>query len=130
MTSDLENDNVMRTKRASRWRSVLFQRSTWAVSPVSRAHGCMLLFRNDRSIDFQEVGEAMTEAKLLRNRLPQPLACLFAPIPNGVCYHLPCLTAQSNGQTEGQVQRLKLLKRQMYGRGRFDLLRKRVLKRA
>jgi hypothetical protein len=24
----LENDNVMRTKRASRWRSVLFQRST------------------------------------------------------------------------------------------------------
>src|SRR6266550_1314022 len=35
----------------------------------------------------------------------------------------------SNGQTEGQVHRLKLLKRQMYGRGRFDLLRKRVLKR-
>jgi transposase len=36
----------------------------------------------------------------------------------------------SNGQTEGQVNRLNLLKRQMYGRGRFDLLRKRVLKRA
>jgi transposase len=36
----------------------------------------------------------------------------------------------SNGQTEGQVHRLKRLKRQMYGRGRFDLLRKRVLKRA
>lgn len=36
----------------------------------------------------------------------------------------------SNGQTEGQVHRLKLLKRQMYGRGRFDLLRKRVLKQA
>ena len=36
----------------------------------------------------------------------------------------------SNGQTEGQVHRLKLLKRSMYGRGRFDLLRKRVLKRA
>ena len=36
----------------------------------------------------------------------------------------------SNGQTEGQVHRLKLLKRHMYGRGRFDLLRKRVLKRA
>jgi transposase len=36
----------------------------------------------------------------------------------------------SNGQTEGKVHRLKLLKRQMYGRGRFDLLRKRVLKRA
>ncbi len=36
----------------------------------------------------------------------------------------------SQGQVEGQVHRLKLLKRQMYGRGHFDLLRKRVLKRA
>ena len=33
----------------------------------------------------------------------------------------------SNGQTEGQVNRLKLIKRSMYGRGNFDLLRKRVL---
>jgi len=33
----------------------------------------------------------------------------------------------SNGQTEGQVNRLKLVKRQMYGRANFDLLRKRFL---
>lgn len=33
----------------------------------------------------------------------------------------------SNGQTEGQVNRLKLVKRQMYGRASFDLLRLRVL---
>ena len=33
----------------------------------------------------------------------------------------------SNGQVEGQVHRLKLLKRQMYGRGGFRLLRRRVL---
>ena len=33
----------------------------------------------------------------------------------------------SNGQVEGQVNRLKTLKRQMYGRANFDLLRKRVL---
>lgn len=33
----------------------------------------------------------------------------------------------SNGQTEGQVHRLKLLKRQMYGRAKFDLLRAKVL---
>ena len=38
--------------------------------------------------------------------------------------------AWSNGQTEGQVHRLKLIKRQMYGRGSFPLLRKRVLHRA
>jgi transposase len=33
----------------------------------------------------------------------------------------------SNGQVEGQVHRLKLLKRQMYGPGGFLLLRQRVL---
>jgi transposase len=33
----------------------------------------------------------------------------------------------SNGQVEGQVNRLKFLKRQMYGRASFDLLRARVL---
>ncbi len=36
-------------------------------------------------------------------------------------------TAWRNGQTEGQVNRLKLLKRQMYGRAKFDLLPQRVL---
>ena len=36
----------------------------------------------------------------------------------------------SNGQVEGQVNRLKMIKRQMYGRAKFDLLRARVLHRA
>jgi transposase len=36
-------------------------------------------------------------------------------------------TNWSNGQTEGQINRLKLLKRQMYGRANLDLLRQRVL---
>jgi len=38
-----------------------------------------------------------------------------------------CTEPYSNGPTEGQVNRLKLLKRQMYGRAKFDLLRQRVL---
>lgn len=33
----------------------------------------------------------------------------------------------SNGPTEGHVNRLKLFKRQMYGRAKLDLLRQRVL---
>ena len=33
----------------------------------------------------------------------------------------------SNGQVEGQINRLKLVKREMYGRAKFDLLRRRVL---
>jgi transposase len=36
----------------------------------------------------------------------------------------------SNGQTEGQVNKLKLLKRQMYGRANLDLLRRRLLQAA
>ena len=35
----------------------------------------------------------------------------------------------SNGQAEGRVNRLKMIKRQMYGRASFDLLRARVLPR-
>jgi transposase len=34
---------------------------------------------------------------------------------------------ESNGQTEGKVNKLKAIKRQMYGRAQFDLLRQRML---
>lgn len=33
----------------------------------------------------------------------------------------------SNGQTEGQITKLKLVRRQMYGRGKLDLLRARLI---
>jgi transposase len=35
----------------------------------------------------------------------------------------------SSGQVEGNVNRIKMIKRQMFGRAKFDLLRKRVLAR-
>jgi len=35
--------------------------------------------------------------------------------------------AWSNGQVEGQINKLKLLKRQMYGRAKLDLLKARLL---
>ena len=38
-----------------------------------------------------------------------------------------CTLDWSNGQVEGQVNRLKNIKRQMYGRGSFELLKKKVL---
>lgn len=38
--------------------------------------------------------------------------------------------AWSQGQVEGQINRLKLIKRQAYGRAGFDLLRHRVLARS
>ena len=36
-------------------------------------------------------------------------------------------TPWSTGQVEGQINRLKMIKRQMYGRAGFELLRARVL---
>jgi transposase len=36
-------------------------------------------------------------------------------------------TVWSNGQTEGQITKLKLVKRQMYGRGKIDLLEARLI---
>ncbi|WP_247446261.1 transposase, partial [Bradyrhizobium sp. 197] len=36
-------------------------------------------------------------------------------------------TSWSNGQTEGQITKLKLVKRQMYGRAKLDLLQARLI---
>ncbi len=56
----------------------------------------------------------------------------FTTFANGLTSDLQAVRAAleyewSNGQTEGQVHRLKLIKRRMYGRGNLDLLRARVL---
>jgi transposase len=56
----------------------------------------------------------------------------FVSLANGLTADLGAVKAAleyewSNGQVEGQVHRLKLVKRQMYGRGKLDLLRAWVL---
>ena len=57
---------------------------------------------------------------------------LVASFANGVIKDQAAVAAAitsswSNGQTEGQITKLKLVKRQMYGRGRLDLLQARVV---
>ena len=57
---------------------------------------------------------------------------LVASFANGVIRDRAAIqnaiTSQwSNGQTEGQITKLKLVKRQMYGRGKIDLLQARVI---
>ena len=54
-------------------------------------------------------------------------ASLIAPLARGVAKDVAAIRAAiiepwSNGQTEGQITRLKLVKRQMYGRAKLDLL--------
>ena len=57
---------------------------------------------------------------------------LVAPFANGVIKDKDAVSATisstwSNGQTEGQITKLKLVERQMYGRGKIDYLQARVL---
>lgn len=57
---------------------------------------------------------------------------LLASFANGVIKDRAAVTAAitniwSNGQTEGQITRLKLIKRQMYGRAKLDLLEARLV---
>lgn len=57
---------------------------------------------------------------------------LVASFANGVVKDIAAVRAAivsqwSNGQTEGQITKLKLVKRQMYGRGKLDLLQARLI---
>jgi transposase len=57
-------------------------------------------------------------------------ASLVASFVNGVNKDQAAVAAAitspwSNGQTEGQITKLKLVKRQMYGRAKLDLLQAR-----
>ena len=59
-------------------------------------------------------------------------ASLIAPLARGVTKDVAAIRAAitqpwSNGQTEGQITRLKLVKRQMYGRAKLDLLEARLI---
>ena len=64
--------------------------------------------------------------------LERARASLVASFAKGVVKDQAAVSAAitspwSNGQTEGQITKLKLVKRQMYGRGKLDLLQARVI---
>jgi transposase len=80
----------------------------------------MVRYRFSRSLDpwlKAVTGNQIPELSSLAQSIGQDKAAVLAALS------LPW----SNGQVEGQVNRLKLIKRQMYGRAKFDLLRARVL---
>jgi transposase len=63
--------------------------------------------------------------------LPRARSSLVASFAMGIMKDLAAGTAAlnlswSNGQTEGQITKLKLVKRQMYGRGKIDMLQARM----
>jgi transposase len=78
--------------------------------------------------------QAMIRTKSLADLEPwlkRAQSSLVASFANGIAKDKAAVSAAiisiwSNGQTEGQITKLKLVKRQMYGRGKLDLLQARV----
>ncbi len=65
-----------------------------------------------------------------RGSLPEFQALAASLARDRAAVELAISSKWSSGQVEGQVNRLKLIKRMMYGRGKLDLLRKRVVSQA
>lgn len=74
----------------------------------------------------------MIRRKGLTPWIERARASLVASFANGVAKDEAAVRAAitspwSNGQTEGQITRLTLVRRQMYGRGKIDLLQARLI---
>jgi transposase len=102
--------------------------------------------RLDRPRDADELREALDLAaefaRMVRKQVAVPLAEWLAKAEGSGCAELRSFAAGlpldegavaaalteswSNGPVEGQVNRLKTIKRQMYGRAGFELLRARA----
>jgi transposase len=100
----------------------------------------------DRLVGLSEVGPVVELARqfvqIIRERQPEELDDWIERAKNSAAPELRRFVAGlkrdeaavraaleepwSNGPVEGQVHRLKLIKRQMYGRGKLDLLRARL----
>lgn len=65
----------------------------------------------------QAKSSGITELKAFAVKLCQDMGAVVAAM----------ILPYGQGQTEGRINKLELVKRSMYGRGKFDLLRQRVL---
>lgn len=68
----------------------------------------------------------------LGDRIARARSSLVASFATGVLKDEAAVTAAlnlawSNGQTEGQITKLELVKRRMYGRGKIDMLQARMI---
>lgn len=114
-------------------------------SPARLSADAMVLLDKMRSLEPLRVSHDLVQAfiEMIRHRelahlppwLDEAIHCglrEWRAFANGLRKDLAAVegalqSPYSNGPTEGQVNKLKLLKRQMYGRAGFDLLRARLL---
>lgn len=111
-------------------RDTLTRAETVIVAAVET--GVPLLVEARETIDsFHHMIRRKTAADL-EPWIDQARSSLIASFANGVSRDIAAVRAAivspwSNGQTEGQITKLKLVKRQMYGRGKLDLLQARLI---
>ena len=79
----------------------------------------------DPQAALAELNTLLADARTLGMRVGETFAAGLEQ--DGAAIRSALTTPLSSGQAEGQITRLKLIKRQMYGRAGFDLLRRRVL---
>jgi transposase len=87
---------------------------------LSQAFVSMLAERRDKDLDawlIQAKHNGIIELKSFAQGIGRDYTAVRAAFSS----------QYSNGQVEGQVNRLKLIKRQLFGRATFDLLKQRVL---
>jgi transposase len=78
-----------------------------------------------RTRALTELDTWLTETR--RSRIPELVSFVRGVRRDAAAVAAALTSPHSQGQVEGQVNRIKMLKRQMYGRAGFDLLRRRVL---
>ncbi len=90
------------------------------VYPLAQAFGMMVRERHSAALDGWLHAAVMSG-------IPELLSFVVGIQRDKAAVVAGLTVAWSQGQVEGQVNRLKLIKRSMYGRANFDLLRQRVL---
>jgi len=111
-------------------RDVLSRRQTVTVAAIEAAVPALVQAREIVGA-FHALIRRKQEAAL-DDWLAMAVTTLVAPFARGLARdHLAVRaaisSAWSNAQAEGQINKLKLVKRQMYGRGNLDLLQARVI---
>lgn len=100
---------------------------------VAAIEGCVPKLVEARRL--VETFQAMLRQKLVAHLDPwiaSASVSLIGSFANGIIKDKDAVRAAitepwSNGQTEGQITKLKLVKRQMYGRAKLDLLQARLI---
>jgi transposase len=128
-------------KIAPRHAAILVTRAADQMTEEQRQLLDRIVYQCPEVLDLRQLALAFRtaltadESTLIRQWIEKAKHCEFGPVVRfayGLQKDISAVTAAvdtpwSTGQVEGQINRLKMIKRQMYGRAGFELLRARVL---